>query len=112
MQPFVQKSDTSNMTEDSYRERVIAMACAAFQSITCLATVGLLFSFPPPDRSQTIALLATTQVCLLIAFLNATMLGAAGSNLRILSFGKSLLWIPGVAMACLAAYCIVLWARS
>ena len=100
------------MTEESYRERLIAILVSAFQSLSCLGTIGLLFAFPPPDRSVTITLLATTQVCLLVAFLNTTMLGAVGSNSRILSVGKFVLWVPGIAMACLAAYCIVLWTKS
>jgi uncharacterized membrane protein len=112
MRTFAQESETLIMAEDCYRERVVVMACAAFQSLCCLATVGLLFSFPPRDRSQTIALLATTQVCLLISFLNVTMLGAVGANSRVLSFAKSLVWIPGIAMAYVVLYCIAVWMRS
>lgn len=97
------------MSDDVFRERVIAIACAAFQALACLATVGLLFAFPPPNRSLAVFLLSTTQLCLLITFLNTTVLGAAGSDPRVVGLCKRVLWVPGVAMAAMAAYCIILW---
>ncbi|MCA9198769.1 MAG: hypothetical protein KDA87_14570 [Planctomycetales bacterium] len=100
------------MVDDPHQERLIVMLCAAFQSLSCLGTVGLLFAFPPPERSQAIMLLITTQICLLVSFLNTTMLGALGTRAGMVSFARFLLWVPGMAMACLAMYCIFLFARS
>jgi hypothetical protein len=99
------------MTIESQNERLFAFACSAIQATLCLGAVGLLFAFGPSDRSQALTLLVSTQICLAIAFVNTTMLGAAGASAWLLRICRFILWVPGAIMASLALYCIALWLR-